>query len=188
MSDFIQHLMNDHDFEELIESIKQAGQIKRGELEPSRRFEFSRPLQQVQPVHDSAAYQYSQEDDFLEIFFQQGDAEDKSMATIELTDNIVLRFDWATSTPLSSTCHSFAKLVEPSAYGEKHFALLVEEWPDESLDKIWHMLRQPPLTGILRLGGYIPTDEHTVVPMTTMNPTFVPDLMMTTTQAGLRVY
>jgi hypothetical protein len=33
--------MNDKDFANLIESVKQAGQIKRGELEPGRWFEFS---------------------------------------------------------------------------------------------------------------------------------------------------
>ena len=33
--------MNDEDFANLVESIKQAGQIKRGELSPGRTFEFS---------------------------------------------------------------------------------------------------------------------------------------------------
>ncbi len=33
--------MNEQDFANLVESIKQAGQIKRGELAPSRVFEFS---------------------------------------------------------------------------------------------------------------------------------------------------
>jgi putative transcriptional regulator len=33
--------MNEEDFANLVESIKQAGQIKRGELEPGRIFEFS---------------------------------------------------------------------------------------------------------------------------------------------------
>ena len=33
--------MNDKDFANLVESVKQAGQIKRGELKPGRRFEFS---------------------------------------------------------------------------------------------------------------------------------------------------
>ena len=32
--------MNDEDFANLVESIKQAGQIKKGILEPSRTFEF----------------------------------------------------------------------------------------------------------------------------------------------------
>ena len=32
--------MNEKDFANLVESVKQAGQIKRGELEPGRRFEF----------------------------------------------------------------------------------------------------------------------------------------------------
>jgi len=35
--------MNDQDFANLVESIKQAGQIKRGELEAGRRFEFTPP-------------------------------------------------------------------------------------------------------------------------------------------------
>lgn len=33
--------MNDMDFANLVESIKQAGEIKRGQREPSRVFEFS---------------------------------------------------------------------------------------------------------------------------------------------------
>ena len=33
--------MNDEDFANLVESIKQAGQIKKGVLEPSRIFEFN---------------------------------------------------------------------------------------------------------------------------------------------------
>ena len=35
--------MNEHDFDLLVESIKQAGEIKRGERKPSRIFEFSPP-------------------------------------------------------------------------------------------------------------------------------------------------
>jgi putative transcriptional regulator len=33
--------MKDGDFQELIESVRQAGRIRRGEKEPSRRFEFA---------------------------------------------------------------------------------------------------------------------------------------------------
>ncbi len=33
--------MKDNDFHDLVESIKQAGQIKLGKLEPLRKFEFS---------------------------------------------------------------------------------------------------------------------------------------------------
>ena len=33
--------MNDNDFDSLVESIKQAGQIKKGKLKPSRIFEFN---------------------------------------------------------------------------------------------------------------------------------------------------
>jgi putative transcriptional regulator len=34
-------IMNDEDFANLVESIKQAGEIKRGLREPGRRFEFT---------------------------------------------------------------------------------------------------------------------------------------------------
>ena len=33
--------MNENDFADLVESVKQAGQIRRGERKPSRTFEFS---------------------------------------------------------------------------------------------------------------------------------------------------
>jgi putative transcriptional regulator len=33
--------VNEQDFANLVESVKQAGQIKRGDLEPSRKFEIS---------------------------------------------------------------------------------------------------------------------------------------------------
>jgi len=33
--------MNEQDFANLVESVKQAGQIKRGELKPGRTFEFN---------------------------------------------------------------------------------------------------------------------------------------------------
>ena len=35
--------MNEDDFNDLVESIQQARQIERGELEPGRRFEFGSP-------------------------------------------------------------------------------------------------------------------------------------------------
>lgn len=33
--------MNDNDFDDLVKSIKQSGQIRKGELKPSRKFEFN---------------------------------------------------------------------------------------------------------------------------------------------------
>jgi putative transcriptional regulator len=35
--------MNNHDFEELLESVRQAGKIKRGEMQASRRFVLDEP-------------------------------------------------------------------------------------------------------------------------------------------------
>lgn len=35
--------MNDHDFQQLCESIRQAGEIRRGQRKPSRTFEIGKP-------------------------------------------------------------------------------------------------------------------------------------------------
>ncbi|MFZ4664453.1 MAG: DUF2283 domain-containing protein [Caldilineaceae bacterium] len=85
----------------------------------------------------TAHCEYDPTGDLLEIYFVQGEA----TAAVELTDNIVLRFDWESGTPFSLGIISFSTLLQPSRYGKMHFELLVEEWPEEAQDKILAMLR-----------------------------------------------
>ncbi len=49
-----------------------------------------------------------------------------------------------------------------------HFQLLTDEWPDKVRDKIWTMLRMPPLTEFLALSSYAPAHAHKIVPMATI--------------------
>ncbi|MFN8492153.1 MAG: DUF2283 domain-containing protein [Caldilineaceae bacterium] len=112
----------------------------------------------------SALYEYDEANDLLEIIFQPGEA----TCAVELTDNMVLRFDWATNTPLSLSIISFSHLLKPAPYGEMHLELLSDEWPEEAQDKLWIMLRTPPLSEFLTLSSYTPAHENYIVPITSI--------------------
>ncbi|MFQ5628850.1 MAG: DUF2283 domain-containing protein, partial [bacterium] len=53
--------------------------------------------------------EYDREGDMLEIFFHRGEA----TCAIELTENIILRFDWEKSKPLSLSFISYSQLLQP---------------------------------------------------------------------------
>jgi YD repeat-containing protein len=72
-------------------------------------------------------YEYDPEGDLLEIVFRQAEA----TAAVELTESIILRFDLATSEPLSLSFIGFSRLVRPTKYGVQHFRLWADEWPDD---------------------------------------------------------
>ena len=113
-----------------------------------------------------AQYEYDHDSDLLEIFFCQ----DEAAAAIELTESIVLRFDWETSTPLSLSLISASCLVQPTEFGEKHFQLLTDEWPDEVRDQVWAMLRKPPLSDFLKISSYASAHTHRFIPITSIVP------------------
>ena len=115
--------------------------------------------------------EYDPNGDLLEIYFARGEA----TAAVELTDNMVLRFDWESNTPLSLSIISFSSLLQPSAYGAMHFELLVDEWPDEAQAKIFVMLRQKPLTEFLTLSSYTPAHASRLIPTTTVKQ--IPQLL-----------
>ncbi len=111
-----------------------------------------------------ALYEYDPDGDILEIIFHQTEA----TSAIELTESIILRFNWETNKPLSLSFISILNLMQPSEYGEIHFQLLTDEWPVEIKDKILIMLRQPPLNEFLSLSSYTPAHTHQIIPLTTI--------------------
>ncbi len=115
---------------------------------------------------EQVRYEYDQGGDLLEIIFRSAEA----TCAIELTESIILRFDWETNEPLSLSFISISRLIQPAQYGETHFQLLTEEWPDEAQDKLWTMLRRPPLTDFLTLASYAPAHTHQIIPMATIKP------------------
>lgn len=115
---------------------------------------------------ETAWYEYDHEGDLMEIIFQQSSA----TCAVELTESIILRFDWQTSQPLSLSFISFSKLLQPNQYGALHFQLLTEEWADEARDKVWTILQKPPLTDFLIVSSYAPAHTDQLVPMATIRP------------------
>jgi hypothetical protein len=114
----------------------------------------------------TAWIEYDQNGDLLEIIFRSGEA----TCAIELTESIILRFDWETSEPLSLSFISFSQLIQPTKYGQRYFQLLTSEWPAEIDEQIWTMLRKPPLSEFLTVNSYEPAFAHQVIPMTNINP------------------
>jgi len=109
-------------------------------------------------------YEYDRDSDMLEIIFRPA----KATCAIELTESIILRFDWNTNEPLSLGFISISSLLQPNEYGELHFQLLTDEWPDEARYKIWRMLRTSPLTEFLKLSSYAPAHTHQTIPVATI--------------------
>jgi hypothetical protein len=108
-----------------------------------------------------AWYEYDSDGDVLEIIFQPGEA----TCAIELTESMILRFDWEKSKPFSLSFISFSRLLQQSKYGEVHFQLLADEWPDEARDKIWTMIQTAPLNEFLKLSSYAPAHTQQIIPM-----------------------
>jgi len=110
---------------------------------------------------EKAWYEYDSDGDLLEIIFRQT----KATAAIELTESIILRFDWETNQPLSLSFISFSRLIQPAEYGEVHFQLLADEWPNEAQGKVWAMLQASPLNEFLLLVSYVPSHTQQVLPV-----------------------
>ena len=66
----------------------------------------------------AARIQYDREGDILEVFFADG-----SGRGLELADEIVLRYDPETATPLSLILLTFSHIIKPTEYGQESFRL-----------------------------------------------------------------
>ena len=106
-------------------------------------------------------YEYDQEGDLLEVVFKAAEA----TAAVELTESIILRFDWHTAEPLSLSFISFSRLIQPARYGKAYFQLLTDEWPEEVRQKVWPILQSAPLNEFLELSSYIPHHGRQAVPV-----------------------
>jgi len=114
-------------------------------------------------------HEYDRDGDVLEIIFQPGEA----TGAVELTESIVLRFNWETGEPLSLSFISFSQLLQSQQYGETHFQLLTDEWPDEIRDKVVTMLRSTPISDFLKLSSYAPAHTHQIIPMAAIKQSYL---------------
>lgn len=112
-----------------------------------------------------AEYEYDLETDMLEVFFQNREA----TAALELTESIILRFDWEHDEPLSLSFMGASKLIASTEYGEPDYQLLVDAWPVQAEEKVWRMLRSSPVNEFLLLRSYAAAHTVQAIPVVTVN-------------------
>lgn len=111
-----------------------------------------------------AQIEYDREGDMLEIFFAKG-----AGTGLELSDEIVLRYDPETDVPLSLLFITFSKLIEPTEYGIESFQLTgLEHLAAPRQRQILTMLTSAPINRYLHVSAFcLPKDEATeFIPIT----------------------
>lgn len=117
-------------------------------------------------------YSYDKEGDILEIFFHKG----RGGAGIDLTDNIVLRYDRESQEPLSLIFLSFSRLIQETEFGPPSFRLTgVEYLPPDMQQVVFKILHSPPVNHFLKVSGLLIAPDKKLQPITFLEqPTELP--------------
>jgi hypothetical protein len=92
---------------------------------------------------------YDKEGDILEIIFQKGGG-----LGVDLTENIVLRYNQERQEPLSLILTSYSHLIQPTPFGPPSFHLAaVSELPPDMQQTVLQILNDFPVNHFLRLSG-----------------------------------
>ena len=93
--------------------------------------------------------EYDREGDILELFFAEG-----AGRGLELTDEIVLRYDVQSGQPLSLIFLSFSKLMQPTEYGPESFYVHgLKRLPPSERDQVMNLLTSSPVNHYLRVSA-----------------------------------
>lgn len=94
-------------------------------------------------------YSYDKEGDVLEIIFQRGGG-----SGVDLTENIVLRYNQERAEPLSLILTNPARVIEPTPFGPPSFPLTaLTELPYGMQRTILHLLNSFPVNRFLKVSG-----------------------------------
>lgn len=119
---------------------------------------------EILPTGEKVHIEYDSEGDTLEIFFASGSA-----TGIELTDEIVLRYDKSSASPRSLIFTSFSHLIQDTVYGPESFRLTgIESLGPQQRDEILRILRTPLVSHFLQLSAVkLPYAQHPI-PLTSV--------------------
>jgi len=111
-------------------------------------------------MNEFPTYSYDKEADVLYISFAPGE---KATASVELNDNVLLRFNRAEKRAVGLTLMDFSVLVQLTKLGPRSFPLsglaeLEPEWQDEVIEIITHA----PVNQILKVSVYVLSAVETV--------------------------
>ncbi len=94
-------------------------------------------------------YSYDKEGDVLEVIFQKGGG-----LGVDLTENIVLRYNQERQEPLSLILTSFSRLTSPTPFGPPSFHLaILSELPPDMQQIVLHILNTFPVNRFLKVSG-----------------------------------
>jgi len=117
---------------------------------------------EILPTGEEVRIEYDSEGDTLEIFFASGAA-----TGIELTDEIVLRYDKSNVSPRSLIFTSFSHLIQDTEYGPESFRLTgIESLPPKQRDEVLRILRMPPVSHFLQLSAVKLPHTKQPIPLT----------------------
>jgi len=97
---------------------------------------------------------YEEMGDVLEIVFDDADDKHPTEATcaVELTDNILLRFDREQGRAVGLTILDFSVLVSPSELGPRSFALTgLDDLPDDLRETVVQIITTSPVNRFLKV-------------------------------------
>jgi len=99
-------------------------------------------------------FMYDRDSDDLEIVFEKG----RANCTIELTDNIILRFDKEKEKALSLILISFSTLAQPTEMGPKSFPLTgLADLPEDLHQMVVKIITSPPVNRFLKVSYFYPS-------------------------------
>jgi YD repeat-containing protein len=110
----------------------------------------------------SVTYSYDKEGDILEIFFQKG-----SGVGIDLTENIVLRFNRENEEAVSLILTNFSALTQPTKFGPPSFHLTaLGELPPDIQQTVLGILNSFPVNRFLKVSGLLLSPDGELQPIT----------------------
>ena len=114
---------------------------------------------EILPTGEKVHIEYDSEGDTLEVFFASGSA-----TGIELTEEIVLRYDKSSASPRSLIFTSFSHLIQDTEYGPESFRLTgIESLPPQQRYEILRILRMPSVSHFLQLSAVkLPHIQHPI--------------------------
>ncbi len=106
-------------------------------------------------MSESPTFSYDKEADVLYISFAP---DEQATASVELNENLLLRFNRAEKRAIGLTLMDFTVLVQMTKLGPRNFPLsglaeLEPEWQDEVVEIITHS----PVNQILKVSAYAPS-------------------------------
>jgi len=107
-------------------------------------------------------YSYDKEGDILEIFFQMGGG-----VGIDLTENIVLRYNRENEEAVSLILTNFSALIRPTKFGPPSFRLTaLGDLPPDMQQTILGVLNSFPVNRFLKISGLLLSPGGELQPIT----------------------